>query len=65
MTRHAAASCATIIIAVGSIWLLMTAGAFLRPLGYLIRAWPALLIVFRIDVLVGRRGCVFHASRLI
>jgi cbb3-type cytochrome oxidase subunit 3 len=46
----------TIIIAVGCIWLLMTAGAFPEAVGdILVRAWPALLIIFGFDVLVGRR----------
>jgi len=45
-----------IIIAVGSIWLLMVAGAFPEAVGdILMRAWPALLILFGFDMLVGRR----------
>lgn len=46
----------TIIVTVGSIWLLMTAGAIPEAVGdILVRAWPALLIIFGLDVLVGRR----------
>ncbi len=45
-----------IVIAVGSIWLLMVAGAFPEAVGdILLRAWPALLIIFGFDVLLGRR----------
>lgn len=45
-----------IVIAVGSIWLLMVAGAFPEAVGdILLRAWPALLIIFGLDVLLGRR----------
>ena len=45
-----------IVIAVGSIWLLMVAGAFPEAVGdILLRAWPALSIIFGLDVLLGRR----------
>jgi hypothetical protein len=45
-----------IVIALGSIWLLMTAGALPEATGdILLRAWPALLILFGFDVLFGRR----------
>jgi hypothetical protein len=45
-----------VIITVGSIWLLMSAGAFPEAVGdVLLRAWPALLILFGFDVLLGRR----------
>jgi hypothetical protein len=45
-----------IVIAVGCIWLLMTAGALPEATGDIIlRAWPALLILFGFDVLFGRR----------
>ena len=45
-----------IVIAVGCIWLLMTAGALPEATGdILLRAWPALLILFGFDVLFGRR----------
>ncbi|MBN2304740.1 MAG: hypothetical protein JXQ72_09700 [Anaerolineae bacterium] len=45
-----------ILIAVGSIWLLTVAGAFpLAVEDILLRAWPALLVLFGFDVLVGRR----------
>lgn len=45
-----------IIIAVGCIWLLIVADAFPEAVGdILIRAWPALLVLFGFDVLVGRR----------
>jgi len=49
-----------IIITVGCIWLLMSAGAFPEAMGdILLRAWPALLIVFGFDILVGRRHVRF------
>jgi len=45
-----------VVIAVGSIWLLMTAGALPEATGDIIqRAWPALLILFGFDILFGRR----------
>lgn len=45
-----------LIIAVGSIWLLKVAGAIPDAVGdILVRAWPALLILFGFDVLFGRR----------
>lgn len=45
-----------IVIAVGCIWLLMTAGALPEATGDIVlRTWPALLILFGFDVLFGRR----------
>jgi hypothetical protein len=45
-----------IVIAVGGLWLLMVAGALPEAVGdLLVRAWPALLILFGFDVLLGRR----------
>lgn len=44
-----------VIMAVGVIWLLMTAGTIPDAAGdILLRAWPALLVLFGLDVLVGR-----------
>lgn len=44
-----------LIMALGGIWLLMTAGAVPDAVGdILLRAWPALLVVFGLDVLFGR-----------
>jgi hypothetical protein len=45
-----------LIIAVGGIWLLVVADAFPNAVDDLLkRAWPALLILFGFDALVGRR----------
>lgn len=45
-----------IIIAIGSVWLLMVAGAFPNAIeDILFRAWPALAVLFGFDVLLGRR----------
>jgi hypothetical protein len=45
-----------LVIATGSIWLLMVAGAVPKAIGdILLRCWPALLILFAFDVLFGRR----------
>ncbi|MCD4686518.1 MAG: hypothetical protein K8S97_11345 [Anaerolineae bacterium] len=45
-----------IIIALGSLWLLMVAGAFPDVVeDVLFRAWPALVVLFGFDVLFGRR----------
>lgn len=45
-----------VIIALGSIWLLIVAGAFPEAVEDIIwRAWPALLVLFGFDVLLGRR----------
>jgi hypothetical protein len=45
-----------LIIAIGVLWLLTVAGAIPGAVGDLIqRAWPALLILFGFDVLLGRR----------
>ena len=45
-----------VVIAVGCVWLLMVAGALPEAVGDLmVRAWPALLILFGFDVLFGRR----------
>ena len=45
-----------IIMAVGGIWLLKVADAFPDAVDdILARAWPALLILFGFDVLLGRR----------
>jgi hypothetical protein len=45
-----------IIMAIGCVWLLMVTGAFPEAIkDLIIRAWPALLILFGFDVLVGRR----------
>jgi hypothetical protein len=45
-----------IIVAVGAIWLLMTAGALPEAAGDIVlRAWPAVLVLFGFDVLFGRR----------
>jgi hypothetical protein len=45
-----------ITIAAGGLWLLMVAGAVPDTAGdLLVRAWPALLILFGFDVLLGRR----------
>lgn len=45
-----------LIIAIGSLWLLKVAGAVPDAVGdILLRAWPALLILFGFDVLFGRR----------
>ncbi len=45
-----------LVMAVGSIWLLKVAGAVPDAVGdILLRAWPALLILFGFDVLFGRR----------
>jgi hypothetical protein len=45
-----------IIMVVGAIWLLMVAGAFPPAIGdILLRSWPALLVLFGFDVLIGRR----------
>lgn len=45
-----------VIIAIGSVWLLMVAGAFPEAVeDILLRGWPALLILFGFDVLLGRR----------
>ncbi len=44
-----------VIMAVGGIWLLMTAGPIPDAAGdILLRAWPALLVLFGFDVLFGR-----------
>lgn len=44
-----------IIIALGSLWLLMVAGAFPDAVeDILFRAWPALVVLFGFDVLFGR-----------
>lgn len=45
-----------IIIAIGSVWLLMVAGVFPSAVeDVLLRAWPALFVLFGFDVLLGRR----------
>ncbi|HVO69100.1 MAG TPA: hypothetical protein VMT24_03580 [Aggregatilineaceae bacterium] len=45
-----------IIMAVGAVWLLMTAGALPEAAGDIVlRAWPAVLVLFGFDVLFGRR----------
>lgn len=45
-----------LIMAVGAVWLLMVAGAVPEAAGdLLLRAWPALLVLFGFDVLLGRR----------
>ncbi|MBI5960575.1 MAG: hypothetical protein HY866_17685, partial [Chloroflexi bacterium] len=45
-----------LVIAGGSIWLLMVAGAVPEAVGdILLRSWPVLLILFAFDVLFGRR----------
>jgi hypothetical protein len=45
-----------LVIAVGCIWLLVVAGAVPEAVrDLLIRAWPALLVLFGLDVLVGQR----------
>ncbi len=44
------------VIAVGCIWLLMVAGAFPDAIDDILkRSWPVLLVLFGVDVLVGRR----------
>jgi hypothetical protein len=46
----------TIMIVVGLLWLLMVMGTLPEAAGdILLRAWPALLVIFGFDVLVGRR----------
>jgi hypothetical protein len=45
-----------IIVAVGAVWLLMTAGALPEAVGDIVlRAWPAVLVLFGFDILFGRR----------
>ncbi len=49
-----------IIVALGCVWLLMVAGAFpVAVEDVLKRAWPALLILFGLDVLAGQRRVRF------
>ncbi len=45
-----------VIMAIGGVWLLMVAGAFPAAVeDILLRGWPALLVLFGFDVLLGRR----------
>jgi len=45
-----------LIIAIGCVLLLQAAGAFPEAVGdLLLRSWPALVILFGLDVLFGRR----------
>lgn len=45
-----------IIIGLGCVWLLITAGTLPDATGdILLRAWPALLVLFGMDILLGRR----------
>ena len=45
-----------LIIAIGCVWLLMVTGAFPEAVGdLLLRSWPALLVLFGLDLLFGRR----------
>lgn len=45
-----------VVVVVGCTWLLMVAGAFPAAVGDILqRAWPALLVLFGLDVLVGQR----------
>lgn len=54
-----------IVVAVGSIWLLMVAGALPAAVGDVLqRGWPALLVLFGLDVLAGQRR-LFVAGRTI
>ena len=53
-----------IIIGIGSVWLLSVAGAFPEAVEDIFgRSWPALLVLFGIDVLAGHRR--FRVARLL
>ncbi len=52
-----------LIVAIGAVWLLAVAGAIPDAVSDLLqRAWPALLVLFGFDVLLGRRR--LHLGRL-
>lgn len=54
-----------IVILIGGTWLLITAGAFPTAVeDNIIRAWPALLILFGFDVLLGRRQITLARRRV-
>lgn len=54
-----------IVMAVGSVWLLLTAGAFPEAVGdLLLRSWPVLVILFGLDVLIGQRRVAVAGRRV-